>query len=229
MTHAVPGQEGYHHVNCQLSEYWIKKLQSIGFEYNDNLSKKIKNLTNKMHVKNTLLVFEKITELNVERMEGYGEFLVDNYQVNYLYGLNDICKCFLNKDKTVLELGTNNGVSTKLFSKYAKKVTAVDILLTQKFNSFLSSADNVEFHNISFFTFSKINNEKYDLIYIDGDHSYESIKEDINIFKQFVKPGGIISGHDYNSLTPGVTTAVNEIFGEKNIQIYSDSSWVFKM
>jgi SAM-dependent methyltransferase len=26
MTHAVPGQVGYHHVNCQPPEYWISKL-----------------------------------------------------------------------------------------------------------------------------------------------------------------------------------------------------------
>jgi SAM-dependent methyltransferase len=31
MTHAVPGQIGYHHVNCQPSEYWIKHLETYGF------------------------------------------------------------------------------------------------------------------------------------------------------------------------------------------------------
>lgn len=31
MTHATPGQPGYHHVNCQPSEYWIEKLYTIGF------------------------------------------------------------------------------------------------------------------------------------------------------------------------------------------------------
>lgn len=28
MTHAVPGQEGYHHVNLQPTEYWINNLAS---------------------------------------------------------------------------------------------------------------------------------------------------------------------------------------------------------
>jgi cyclopropane fatty-acyl-phospholipid synthase-like methyltransferase len=31
MTHAVPGQRGWHHVNCQPSEYWIKHLDARGF------------------------------------------------------------------------------------------------------------------------------------------------------------------------------------------------------
>jgi len=28
MTHAVPGQAGHHHVNCQPAEYWIEKMTS---------------------------------------------------------------------------------------------------------------------------------------------------------------------------------------------------------
>lgn len=33
MTHAVPGQGGYHHVNCQPSEYWIERLEALGYRY----------------------------------------------------------------------------------------------------------------------------------------------------------------------------------------------------
>lgn len=32
MTHAVPEQSGYHHVNCQPAEYWIEAMQSRGYE-----------------------------------------------------------------------------------------------------------------------------------------------------------------------------------------------------
>lgn len=31
MTHAVPGQDGHHHVNCQPSEYWIENLGRRGY------------------------------------------------------------------------------------------------------------------------------------------------------------------------------------------------------
>lgn len=31
MTHAQPGQGGYHHVNCQPREYWIDKMSKAGF------------------------------------------------------------------------------------------------------------------------------------------------------------------------------------------------------
>jgi SAM-dependent methyltransferase len=33
MTHAVPGQAGYHHVNCQPSDYWIQKVEAMGYLY----------------------------------------------------------------------------------------------------------------------------------------------------------------------------------------------------
>lgn len=32
MTHAFPGQEdGYHHVNCRSSAYWIRRLEEVGY------------------------------------------------------------------------------------------------------------------------------------------------------------------------------------------------------
>lgn len=38
MTHAVPGQEGHHHVNCQPAIYWINRMQSAGWTYQEKLS-----------------------------------------------------------------------------------------------------------------------------------------------------------------------------------------------
>lgn len=32
LIHAEPGQPGYHHVNCQPSEYWVKKMSEFGFD-----------------------------------------------------------------------------------------------------------------------------------------------------------------------------------------------------
>jgi hypothetical protein len=33
MTHATPGQGGYHHVNEQPSGYWIEKMREAGFTH----------------------------------------------------------------------------------------------------------------------------------------------------------------------------------------------------
>jgi SAM-dependent methyltransferase len=38
MTHGLPGQDGYHHVNCQPPEYWINLLYESGFVLMRNLT-----------------------------------------------------------------------------------------------------------------------------------------------------------------------------------------------
>lgn len=36
MTHALPGQDGWHHVNCKPAEYWLAKMSGIGYDYLPN-------------------------------------------------------------------------------------------------------------------------------------------------------------------------------------------------
>lgn len=62
----------------------------------------------------------------------------------------------------------------------------------------------------------------FDWIYIDADHSYESVLEDIKKWYPKLKKGGIISGHDFdpsiddvNYHKYGVEKAVREFFGDK--------------
>lgn len=58
---------------------------------------------------------------------------------------------------------------------------------------------------------SQFVNNSIDYIMIDGDHSYEAVKDDLHTWFHKVKPGGIISGDDYRVFS-GVTDAVNEFF-----------------
>jgi predicted O-methyltransferase YrrM len=52
-----------------------------------------------------------------------------------------------------------------------------------------------------------------DMIFIDGCHVYEAVREDIELSLQLVKRGGILSGHDYlHRGHPGVKQAVDEAF-----------------
>lgn len=41
--------------------------------------------------------------------------------------------------------------------------------------------------------------EGLDLLFIDGDHTYNGIKQDFEMYKQFVKQGGAIVFHDLNN------------------------------
>ena len=50
-----------------------------------------------------------------------------------------------------------------------------------------------------------------DVLFIDGDHSKEGVERDIKAWSKHVKPGGWILFHDYDSTSPGVVTAVNNL------------------
>jgi hypothetical protein len=44
MTHALPGQPGHHHVNCQPSRYWVQRLKGIGFDLDYRLTRYARTL-----------------------------------------------------------------------------------------------------------------------------------------------------------------------------------------
>ena len=59
-----------------------------------------------------------------------------------------------------------------------------------------------------------------DLIYIDGDHFYDGVKNDLEIWFPKIKKGGVFGGHDYSDYRGwGVKKAVSEFFQNKNINI----------
>ena len=71
-------------------------------------------------------------------------------------------------------------------------------------------------------------NASIDFLYIDGDHNYESVRNDILHYVPKVKSDGIISGHDYTSTKwTGVKQAVDEYFQKPPLKIYHDSSWLY--
>ena len=68
-----------------------------------------------------------------------------------------------------------------------------------------------------------------DAIYIDGDHSYRGVKEDLNHAFPKVKKGGWIMGHDYEMNMKkaktvyefGVKRAVDEFCAEKGLKLFA--------
>jgi hypothetical protein len=76
--------------------------------------------------------------------------------------------------------------------------------------------------------FEKAKLPKVDFVYLDGDHTYKSIKRDIKLALKILKPNGILAGHDYSNDFEGVVKAVDDMFGKPD-KTYRDTSWIKKM
>jgi hypothetical protein len=55
--------------------------------------------------------------------------------------------------------------------------------------------------------------DSVDMVFIDGVHLYEYVKHDINVALELIRPGGLVSGHDYQ--LDSVAEAVDEAFGSR--------------
>ena len=63
----------------------------------------------------------------------------------------------------------------------------------------------------------------FDMVFIDGDHSYEGCAADIRNYLPLLKRGGLLCGHDYH--WPGVKRAVDEAIGEELVTLGPKSLW----
>jgi SAM-dependent methyltransferase len=59
MTHALPGQNGYHHVNCKSREYWIYQFKRYGYRLLEDDTKESKNYGHKFWIWSGM-IFERI-------------------------------------------------------------------------------------------------------------------------------------------------------------------------
>jgi predicted O-methyltransferase YrrM len=134
--------------------------------------------------------------------------------------------------ETMLEIGSFAGESGLMFynSGKFKSITCVDCWIdpiNQKRMDEAERSFDVRVGNkvkkIKAYFSKDLNLPKFDFIYIDANHSYESVKHDIMLAKKLIKEGGIIAGHDYRSGYAGLMDAVNEEFTK--IIRYRDSSW----
>lgn len=76
---------------------------------------------------------------------------------------------------------------------------------------------------------SKIIPNQLDFVYIDGNHSYNYVRNDILTYYPKIKTGGVIGGHDYINI-PDVRRAVDEFAHENNLYVNSKNMdwWILK-
>jgi len=88
-----------------------------------------------------------------------------------------------------------------------------------KLVDFFKESENVKIVKNSTTDFLNSLDDNYlDVVYIDADHGYSSVLNDLNLSYKKVKNGGLICGHDY-VLNTEAEKAVNDFCSEMNLMI----------
>lgn len=67
--------------------------------------------------------------------------------------------------------------------------------------------------------------KEIDLVYVDGLHTYEGVKYDIETIMKHFRPRVALAGHDFSDAWPGSKRAVRETLGEPDA-VLPDTSWL---
>ena len=164
-------------------------------------------------------------------------------------GLRDMCKFLKSRSKNpnkILEVGSFCGESARIFcQEFPSAIIScmdpwlpnyddndpashVDMSIVEsRFDRFMSGRRNVlkhkgtseDFKNLEYFS-------SFCFCYIDGCHTYDAVKKDINTWMPRCKVA--ICGHDYgikNHWLSCVTDAVQDTVGKPDA-VFSDTSWL---
>ena len=195
------------------------------------------------------LKFFEIKQIRFKNYADYREYFV-NEDKNSTWDPSAFSKIIENNLENknnlhLVEIGVARGATSKYtidnFNEKIFRYTGVDPYQPNYDRSDGFSYYNQELmDNLYKFVIEKINdhrfhllrkksNEAYldfednsiDAIYIDGNHTYDGVKEDIIYWSPKVKPGGLIVGDDYLTF-PEVRKAVKELFPSHN---ESENTW----
>lgn len=148
-------------------------------------------------------------------------------------------------DYTMIEIGSYMGESTMMFASTGlfSTIYSIDPLngheefneihnyswefIRGEFNKNIKYFDNiVHLQDFSYNVVNEFDDNSIDFIYIDGSHSEESVRQDLELYLPKLKKDGIIAGHDYNeSSWPGCVKALLDVVGEPD-KHFSDTSWI---
>jgi hypothetical protein len=145
----------------------------------------------------------------------------------------------INPEMTCAEIGVWKGdFSNDILQKNPKKLFLIDPWVHQNYEGrwyAIQQAEMNEIYNNVCTRFSKFDNveilrnystevklnQKLDWVYIDGNHSYEAVLEDLNFYFNYLKDGGFLCGDDYNWTDKhcpiGPRKAVNDFCENKNL------------
>ena len=196
-----------------MKKFWLRKILKplgynlIQYEYRALVSE-LQHLNKKNLIGAEIGTLDGWHALDImEALSIKKLYLIDPYKA-----YEDYAESVGNPRKAQKALNERMRVAKKVLKKYRDKVRFI-----RKF-----SEDAVDMFK----------DNSIDFVYIDGNHQYEFVKKDIELYLPKVKKGGWIGGDDYTNSTEteregfGVFKAVNEFF--KNINFYERDWWVIK-
>lgn len=171
--------------------------------------------------------------------------MIDSRVGNMRAGLLDMI-AYINgeratKSMSLVEVGTYKGDSAKLFAAAFSQVLCIDAWAPELFNvpGNVQEAEKIfdewraTVRNVnkvkarSLLAATRLDNKSFDVTYIDASHDYESVKADLEAWKN--KPRLFLCGHDYwPSRFPGVVKAVNEVLGKPD-KVFKDTSFLWRV
>lgn len=120
----------------------------------------------------------------------------------------------------IVDIGTADGKSAFSLALVSKPTVSVYTIDITAFESYYKHLANLELEDKLFHIEAKSQDiydewiKPIDMIFIDGDHEYEGIKEDIVGWVPYVRPNGIVAFHDYGNPNFEVTEAIDEFEGK---------------
>ena len=128
---------------------------------------------------------------------------------------------------SILEIGVRWGASTSAFllglEEHKGNLFSIDIepgcwnlFAGHPQWTFLAANSHKPDEMISSFIDIETKHPGFSILFIDGDHEYEGVKQDLEMYVPLVKPGGKILMHDVCEPTlPGVRRAMDEFLETK--------------
>jgi predicted O-methyltransferase YrrM len=162
---------------------------------------------------------------------------------NSVRGLYELIKLNFDQHFKIAEIGSFQGVSTMLFSLFVDTVYSVDCydyvvpptgripshdqLFVDAEKLFLERTADikniVKIRKTSVDAAQQFADGSLDAVYIDAEHDPISVRSDVNAWKNKVRKGGILCGHDF--YLPHIYTILLEENLINNLTTYPDSSW----
>lgn len=195
-----------------------------------------------LHISEINSNWSGLTKLNLEMVKPIPQLRNGRYE----FGLKEMIKYDDRIKGKMLEVGSYLGESTYIFASSNKfqSITCLDMWKGDYDENDESSHSNMHEIESNFDKFrnscgdlitkikdssanipSLFEDESFDFIYIDANHTYDAVKRDIEVCLPKLKKGKFIAGHDYSESWSEVKKAVDEIFGKPD-KVFPDESWI---